>query len=371
MLVHHGERGYQEAASDAAAHAREKLGNLIERGSARALAVIDQVEREVPIDRLVPARWVRLEPTEKKGVALWANGDRHAVQDFALGQMCEKSGLPVGFGRDLAGAGDWQRELLAENLTTLLQHQDRKRFLVRLVERKAADEWTQDVRGFLSDRFRRLDCRPIVEAFCQAVGSIGAVPVEGYALDTRIAIKALLPKVYEPVPNEVMAFGVMLSNSDFGDGALSLRAFMLRLWCTNFAIGDESLRQVHLGGALPENIEFSAQTLELDTARSVSMLRDVVGGTLGPESVDRACTLVKRANDEGMEGRAVSAWLAKRLGKQDAAEVTAAFAGADIVNLPPGQTKWRLSNSLSWVAGQRQDSTAKLDLMRLAGEAAE
>jgi Universal stress protein family len=48
---------------------------------------------------------------------------------------------------------------------------------------------------------------------------------------TKIAIQAIMPEVYEPVPGEVVAFGLSLENSDFGNGALSLRAY-LAFWRT-------------------------------------------------------------------------------------------------------------------------------------------
>ncbi|HMH12634.1 MAG TPA: hypothetical protein VK578_05960 [Edaphobacter sp.] len=45
-----------------------------------------------------------------------------------------------------------------------------------------------------------------------------------------------MPEVYEPVPGEMVAYGLSLENSDFGNGALSIRAYLLRIWCTNLAI---------------------------------------------------------------------------------------------------------------------------------------
>ena len=76
------------------------------------------------------------------------------------------------------------------------------RFLLRSVN--------GEVRGFLSDRFRRLDSRPIVDSFARVCQGVGALPVEGYVTDTKMALKAILPQVFEPVRHEVMAFGAVL-----------------------------------------------------------------------------------------------------------------------------------------------------------------
>jgi len=112
----------------------------------------------------------------------------------------------------------------------------------------------------------------------------GALPYEGYVTDTKIAIQAIMPEVYEPVPGEVVAFGLSLENSDFGNGALSLRAYLLRIWCTNLAITQEEMRQVHLGKRLDESMVYSQRTYELDAQTTVSALRDVIQNSSTPAS---------------------------------------------------------------------------------------
>jgi hypothetical protein len=93
-----------------------------------------------------------------------------------------------------------------------------------------------EVRGFLSDSYRRLDSRPIIEAFVTGVQRLGALPYKGIVTDTKVAIQAILPDVFETViPGEVLAFVLSLENSDFGNGALSLRVGALRIWCDNLS----------------------------------------------------------------------------------------------------------------------------------------
>jgi hypothetical protein len=45
-----------------------------------------------------------------------------------------------------------------------------------------------------------------------------------------------------------------------------------------------------------------------------------------------------------------------------------AYNSPDTYNLPAGNTTWRLSNAISWIAGKTEDSERKLELMKLAGE---
>ena len=61
--------------------------------------------------------------------------------------------------------------------------------------------------------------------------------------------------------------------------------------------------------------------------------------------------------------------IAKLLFGDDADRVLDLFEGNDVVNLPPGNTVWRLSNAVSWLAqGKNLSTDRKLELERVAGE---
>lgn len=364
-LYHHDGRDYAEAASDAARKARDTLDKLIARGRDRAGNVLEQVMTKVPNDRVVPAQRIAFAPTDdgRAIIVRPADGPAERLHAHAAGQVAERTGVPRAFANELlapARAG-WGPELLAHNYNEVLKR-DGNKYLLRSVD--------AEMRGFLSSAYRRLDSRPIVEAFATVAADAGAVPVEGYALDTKVALKAMVARVYEPVPNEVMAFGVMLENSDFGNGALQVSTFILRLWCTNYAIGEVPMRQVHLGKRLSEDMVFSQQTYELDTAATVSAVRDIVRANLEPGKIDGMCDAVRRANAEKVEPGRINDFLRKACTKDETKQITEAFASADVVNMPPGQTAWRMSNAISWIAGKTEDEGRRIELMKLAGAAA-
>lgn len=363
-LFHHDSRSYDEAATEAAARARAMMEREIERGRANAARVLHDVATKVPEDRLARARALNFIPVDT-GVEISVAGDSVStpIHDHALGQIASRGGIPMGYVRSLLDAeGEWGAKLLAHNLNDLYRQGKGAdgRYLCRSLD--------GELRGFLSDRYRRMDCRPIVDAFCAMASEHGAVPINGYSLETKIAIKALLPVVFEPVPNEVMAFGLALENSDYGDGALSIRLFMLRLWCTNYAIAEDALRKVHLGRRLTDDFSYSDQTHQLDQRATVSAIKDVTGELLSPDRVNRACGLIRRANEEEVSPLKIKSFLKKHLNKGEGEAVTEAFNSADVVNLPPGNTAWRLSNAISWVAGNMDNQARALDLMKVAGK---
>ena len=333
-----------------------KLNRLIEDGRQNAGQVIEHVMNHQPQDFIVKANALQFSGNGGLRVAL--NNAEFGVHRFALSQIAETANLPVKF-LDSLTASEWGRTLVAHNLSEIFKHRDAKRHLVRTLN--------NEVRGFLSDSYRRLDSRPIIEAFVTGVQRLGALPYKGMVTDSKVAIQAILPDVFDVIPGEVIAFVLSLENSDFGNGALSLRVGALRIWCDNLAVFEENMRQVHLGRRLDENIIFSQKTYLLDTKTTVSALEDIIGVQLNREGLKRRMELLAVTAQKAVDPQAAMKMLKDSLGVGQAQAVIDAYKGADIEMLPAGNNAWRLSNAISWVGGQEPDAEKKLELMKLAG----
>jgi hypothetical protein len=175
----------------AAAH---KLELLSERGRAKAGEVLDHVMNNQPTDRIAQGgelvftpstdgSTVQIQYTDPRAGKIDQRLHRHATL-----QMAQTLDLPVKFIDSLQTTPKpWAQELLAHNLSTVFANRfSSRRYLLRSV--------SGEVRGFLSDRYRRLDSRPIIDAFAKAVQAKGAVPYEGYVTDTKIALQAIMPQ---------------------------------------------------------------------------------------------------------------------------------------------------------------------------------
>lgn len=370
-MIHHSSTPYKEAASQAAKVGREKMQAIIEKGQANAMAVLTQVQNQVPKDSITTAKAVTiLAPIETNRYGLMLKGrDPVPVHEHALAQIADKAGFNNKFLNDLRELktpkdDPWNQELIAHNFNQLLMHSD-SRHLVRTVEEKGQDE----VRGFLSDRYRRLDSRPLLDSFMGACKEIGAVPVDGYALDTRVRLRAVLPYVFEPVENEVMLFGAEWKNSDFGNGGHGVSLFNIRVMCTNMATTDEVLRQVHIGKRLDDNILYSRQTYELDTKANASALKDIVWNTLSPERVNGYLEQIRIASQDEITGKDVGRILKAKLTKSEIEKVQELFDGPDVINMPAGSSTYRLSNAISFFSQTTGISrNRQLDLQTIAGE---
>lgn len=368
MMTHHDStKSYDAAATEAGRLAREKLNAILERGRASAAALMDHVETSVPVDLVVQARSLRFAPGEGRVlVEHSAQPGLIPVHRNAMQQIAAREGVPMTYVNDLLNErGAWGAELLAHNLNTIVGNEpEQRRHLLRLAP---SAKGGRDLRGFLSDKYRRLDSRPIMDEFIGALQGNGAVPIDGTATDTRIALSAALPVLHEPVPNEPLLFMVMLKASDYGNGAVEVLLKMMRMWCTNGAIGENLLRQVHVGRRLNEDMEFSARTLELDTQTVASAIGDVVKLALSPAKIEEQCNIVRAAHEEKVTPEQVRARLkASGLTKAEQEAATEAFNSPDLERVPAGMTRYRLSNAVSWLAHAAEPERA-LDLQRFAG----
>jgi hypothetical protein len=338
--------------------AKEKLDKAISEGVARAGAVVQQVMTMVPQDVVAKTAALTWVPRGRDVALDFGQGVR-PIHDHAMRQIGEVAGIPRAYVETLLDPDQEERMrvLLAHNLSEMFQGRSQRHHLIRNV--------SGAVRGFLSDRYRRLDSRPLLDAFVAGVQEHGAVPYAGRAGDVRATIKAIVPRVHI-AGGDAIAIGMEWSNSDFGAGTHTVRMFILRLICLNGATAEDAMRQVHLGKRLEEDMEFSDKTLRLDTQTNVSALRDVVRGALAPAKVEGLIAKIDKAQGASVSWANLKARLAKTLTKAELAAAESAFTGPDVINLPPEPTLWRASNALSWIAKSANEDRA-LEMEKLAG----
>ena len=282
----------------------------------------------------------------------------------ALNQIASRANIPPKYLRELVSSPNAAlRDLGLEILSTHYRDTEKcrdSRYLVRSVD--------GDVRGFLSDSYRRLDSRPLLETFFDNCQRIGAVPVEGTSSDTRVALKAYMPRVYSPIDGEPMLIGLEWGNSDFGNGSHSLRIALLRLWCKNGCTFADAIRNVHLGRKLEGDIAYSQHTYQLDTEAARSAMGDVIDHYLAPSAIETTMNAIAKAHDTTVNRTSFAATIKRALSASDAKKVLDAYDNDhDVEHLPAGQNLWRASNAISWIAG-RADGDRKLAMTRLAGK---
>jgi hypothetical protein len=211
-----------------AAEAKAKLEGIIHSNLGSTAAVVERVMQEVPTDAIVPSSKLAFEvlgmfdktPTGRhvvpveRAVALQLPDARLTLHPHALRQVGEKAGIPAAYAERLLGGAPWQCEILEHALNKTFQNLP-DRNLVRAVGSQA--------RAVLSDKYKRLDGRQIVDTFVGEVQRGGAQPYSAHSNDVRVSIKAIVPVVHSVAlaggrGTDFLAFGIEASNSDYGSG---------------------------------------------------------------------------------------------------------------------------------------------------------
>lgn len=156
-------------------------------------------------------------------------------------------GIPAKYLRELSAGDVWQKQLCATILNEHSGWTERTRVLIRAVG--------MEVRGVLSDSYRRLNSVDILTAFIREAGGQGAVVSDAYMNDTKVWCETILPTPIE-IPTRkngtvIIFAGARFSTSDYGNGSVDMRSFLLNGACLNGMVRESVMRQIHLGGRLP------------------------------------------------------------------------------------------------------------------------
>lgn len=196
---------------------------------------------------------------------------RYGVTNLARRQLADKLKIPYAYFERMRQS---QPVLLDRNVNTWLQADDDRR-MVRTLD--------GDVRALLSDRYRRLDNFDLAESVLPILQQLPEVRFESVELtDTRMYIKVVTPRlIYEMAPGDIVQAGVAITNSEVGQGTLSVQPLLYRLVCRNGLIAsDRSLRKTHIGRALGAEDDgvtvYKDDTLRADDKAFFLKVRDVV-----------------------------------------------------------------------------------------------
>lgn len=203
----------------------------------------------------------------------------YPIATLAHRQMAEKLSIPFAYYTLMMQRAP---QLLATNVNHWFGTSG-KRNMVRTLDHR--------VRAFLSDRYRRLDNYEVLSAVLPVLHDAGDVRVTSTEVTERkMYLKVVFPSTEREVAvGDPVQMGVMVSNSEVGDGALTVSPFVERLICTNgMVITERSQRKQHVGRAIngDDVVEFSDETLAAEDTAFILKLRDSVAHFLSPAAID-------------------------------------------------------------------------------------
>lgn len=357
---------------------KKKMNQRFLAGEREEGALIEQVAKNVIIDKLVPPKMMMFHTEQNHPLLISYNSERdYTIHRHAFGQLCSKVSFPMTYANTLMNAEGWRLELLCHNLNQLFHRpewSDRSgptRFLHRIVG--------NELRGFLSHRYNRhLATAPMLRTFVENCRAAGARPIDATSTPVRVSLKYLLPKVFEAFPGENVCFGSEFGNSDFGAGRLTVRSTIWRATSSTSSVLDEVFGKVHIGSVIEDSdIEMSDDTAHKEVIAQQGAISDAVKQQLQEKTIDRLLRAIRLAHEEEVPWTRLRPQLAKFLSKADTDWMEGLLNGkvTNIIDLPPvAQTGLGSSPSMWWasacvgaIADKSEDPDRKLELQKEAG----
>jgi len=221
------------------------------------------------------------------------------ITDYAHGQIASRLGIPKPYydrvGSVVTSTGQLLRDV---NVNTLLMSED-KPVLCRMLDGK--------LRAFLSDRYHPIDNYLVVEgALIGALQSLDQpVEIQSSAVtDTRMYLQVRFPRIVGEVEvGGVVQYGLNITNSEVGAGAVDIQSWVYRLVCKNGMVGQSVFRKIHAGRRLSdEQVDaksfFSDETVIAEMKAFRLRLTDILRHEVNQEAFDGVVRQMKIAKGQ-------------------------------------------------------------------------
>ena len=193
-------------------------------------------------------------------------------------------------------------ELLAQNVNTWFNKQSEQR-MIRTMDGHA--------RAFLSNRYRRIDNLDIARATIPVIAEIPDARYESCDItDDYLYLKVVNPKLESEVaPGDIVQSGIVISNSETGQGAVCIQPLIFRLVCSNgMTVNEARTRRNHVGRINNSDEDFSIysqETLKADDDAFMKKIRDVVRSVVDEARFARVIDKMREARGVKLDTRKI------------------------------------------------------------------
>lgn len=223
------------------------------------------------------------------------------VNDVAHRQIGTTLGIPLRYYNKMR---EENPRLLTENVNAWLHEQPSTR-MIRTLDGNA--------RAFLSERYRRIDNFEVASAVLPVIEEMKGARVESCELtDERMYIKVVNPRLTaDVVPGDVVQSGILITNSEVGEGCVNIQPLLYRLVCTNgMVVADRaaSSRTQHLGRgnfAGEDYSLYSNETLLADNNALMMKIRDTVRASADLARFNQTIERMRTARDAKITAQSI------------------------------------------------------------------
>ena len=185
-------------------------------------------------------------------------------------------------------------ELLSYNVNRWLQKKSEQR-MIRTIDGHA--------RAFLSSRYRRIDNLDIARVTLPIIEKMTGARYESCELtEDYMYIKVVNPRLTaEVTPGDIVQAGVIISNSETGQGTVCVRPLVYRLVCSNgMVVNDAAARRYHLGRINTTDdtmLLYSRETIAADDYAFIKKLQDTVKAAVDEAQFAQVISKMQESKD--------------------------------------------------------------------------
>ncbi len=250
-----------------------------------------QRQREAKRDYISPASALRL---EDDGRTLRMGTNEFSTTDLFHRQLGSALSIPAKY-YDLMMKE--KPELLASNVNSWLSSRDAS-YMIRSLDGNA--------RAFLSDRYRRIDNLEVASAVLPLFTGMQVMSCE--VTSQRLFIKVVDASREAVCVGDVVQFGVVVSNSEVGLGAVSIQPLVYTLRCTNgLIVNSLGERKTHVGRAakgLDDGFDiYTEETQEAEDKAFLLKLRDIASAAFDEAKQEAIIATLEGAATKRITGR--------------------------------------------------------------------
>ncbi len=267
------------------------------------LAIELERQRTVKKDYIVDVGALTMAGAGRPVPALIVGEDRpteYGIGEIAHRQLSSFLKIPAAY-YDRMRAED--PGLLSMNVNTWLDKMTGTKRMLRTMDGNA--------RALLSDRYRWIDNHEIASAVLPIIGGIEDARVESCELtESRMYIKVVSPRTQAEVKvGDPVQAGVIVMNSEVGQGSVTVKPLIYRLVCSNGMVAESgAMRKYHVGRVNEANEDMSIfrdETIQASDRAFIMRLEDSVRAAVSQASFEKIVGQMREATEAKLKADTV------------------------------------------------------------------
>lgn len=226
--------------------------------------------------------------------------EQFKVNDIAHRQLGQHLKIPAAYYDRMRTENP---SLLTENVNSWLTKEPARR-MIRTLDGTA--------RAFLSDRYRRIDNYEVAQTVLPIIGNMPGTSIESCEMtDSKMYIKVVNSRITaEIAKGDIVQAGIIITNSEVGQGSVNVKPLIYRLVCLNGMIAEDgAVRKYHVGrvNEMDDNFNiFRDETIAADDKAFLMKIEDAVSAAVNQARFAAIVDKLRESKDAKIEAQAVT-----------------------------------------------------------------